>query len=230
MRVLVVEDDRALGAVLRRGLQEEGYAVDVAERLSEADVAVAVNQYDVIVLDLGLPDGDGGTWCRAQRANGHDTPILVLTARSNTHDKVGSLDGGADDHLTKPFDFPELCARLRALLRRPPDARPTVFEVGSLRLDPARHQVTSAGTIVPLTAKEFAVLELLMRSPGCVVTRTDLLEHVWDEQYTGMSNVVDVHIASLRRKLSGGPRTDENNSSEDPIETIRGVGYRVGTP
>ena len=225
MRVLVVEDDRALAEVVRRGLTEEGYAVDVAPTLAVAGESLAVNAYDLVVLDLGLPDGDGAAFCRNIRTDGVAIPVLMLTARAGTYDKVGGLDAGADDYLTKPFDFPELCARLRAIARRPTEVLPTMLDVGSLHLDPATRQVWAGPSVVPLTTKEFAVLEILMRRPGQVVGRSDLMEGAWDAHYEGVSNVLDVCIAGLRRKIDG---TESARSSS--IETVRGVGYRLVAP
>lgn len=222
MRVLVVEDDRALGEVVRRGLVEEGYSVDLAASVVAADDAVRMNRYDLVVLDLGLPDGDGVSLCRKLRGDGMAVPILMLTARDGTWDKVGGLDAGADDYLTKPFDFPELCARLRALSRRPADALPAALDIGGLRLDSATHQVWAGSSAVPLTLKEFSVLELLMRRAGQVVSRADLMEGAWDAHYDGLSNVLDVCIAGLRRKL--------DDHRVPGIETVRGVGYRLVVP
>jgi two-component system OmpR family response regulator len=220
MRVLVVEDDAALGAVLRRALADEGYAVDVVTRVVDARHAARSNDYDAMVLDLGLPDGDGLTLCAELRSGGWAVPVLVLTARDGLSDKVGGLDAGADDYLTKPFDFPELAARLRALLRRDGGDRSPVLVAGDLRVDPAARRAWRGAITIPLTAREFSLLEYLVRRRGQVVSRTELLEHVWDANYDGLSNVVDVHVANLRRKLhlpGGG----------DPIETVRGAGYRV---
>jgi two-component system OmpR family response regulator len=220
VRVLVVEDDAALAEVIRRGLAEDGHGVDVEGSVVGAEHSAAENGYSLIILDLGLPDGDGLSLCRRLRDHGVQANILMLTARDTLTDKVGGLDAGADDYLTKPFDFPELAARVRALARRPVVDRATVLEAGDVRLDPAAHRVWRGAISVPLTAREFAVLQELLRHPGDVVTRTTLLEQVWDSNYGGFSNVVDVHIASLRRKLDlpGAPV---------PIETIRGVGYRI---
>jgi DNA-binding response OmpR family regulator len=220
MRLLVVEDDRALGEVVRRGLVEDGHAVDLVTTLAAADQVVYVETYDLVLLDLGLPDGDGAEFCRQMRAAGNHTKVLMLTARDALSDKVGGLDAGADDYLTKPFQFPELSARVRALLRRSDVAAPVVLEIGQIRLDPAAHAVWRGPAAVPLTPKEFALLHYLMVHRGHVVTRTTLLDHVWDMNYDGLSNVVDVHVANLRRKL-------ELPGADGVIETVRGVGYRL---
>ncbi|MFN0092450.1 MAG: winged helix-turn-helix domain-containing protein [Acidimicrobiales bacterium] len=179
---------------------------------------------DRIVLDLGLPDGDGVRLCRVLREQGCESPVLMLTARDSVADRVGGLDAGADDYLPKPFDFAELGARVRALLRRPGGRRAPELNVGELRLDPASHRVWRRGVVAPLTAREFALLHYLMARAGEVVTRSELLEHVWDANYDGLSNVVDVHVANLRRKLEDGGGEDQL------IETVRGVGYRIVEP
>ncbi len=220
MRLLVVEDDVALGQILVRGLSEEGYAVDLATRVVDARHNAETHQYDSLVIDIGLPDGNGLDLCRELRDRGDQTPILMLTARDGLSDKVGGLDAGADDYLTKPFDFPELTARVRALTRRPPQTHKTVLEAGDLSLDPASRRVWRGAIIVPLTAREFSLLEHIMRDPDAIHTRTDLLESVWDANYDGVSNVVDVHVANLRRKL-------EMPDSVSVIETVRGAGYRL---
>ncbi len=220
MRLLVVEDDIALGQILVRGLSEEGYAVDLETTSAGASHAVDHADYDLVILDLGLPDGDGVTLCRRLRDRQVRVPVLMLTARDGLNDKVAGLDAGADDYLTKPFDYLELAARVRALLRRPPDTTGPILEVGDLRLDPASHTAWRGAIVVPLTAREFSLLEYLMRRPGAVLTRAELLEHVWDANYDGLSNVVDVHIANLRRKLAV-------SGVEVPIDTVRGVGYQL---
>lgn len=222
VRLLVVEDDQSLAKVLVRGLTEEGHAVDHAATSAGALEAHDVNRYDLVVLDLGLPDGDGLAVCRKIRDGGNPTPILMLTARDGLSDKVAGLDAGADDYLTKPFAYPELAARVRALLRRPRDAVNPVLEWGDLRLDPAAHTVWRGAIMIPLTPREFSLLDFLLRHPGAVCAREELLEHVWDAHYDGLSNVVDVHIANLRRKLTLPGRPE-------PIETVRGVGYRLAT-
>ncbi len=220
MRLLLVEDDVTLAKVITRGLTEEGHAIDHAPTLARADEVLSINDYDLVVLDLGLPDGDGLELCHRIRADEEPVPILVLTARDGLSDKVAGLDAGADDYLTKPFAYPELAARVRALLRRPAGTVSPVLACGDLRLDPAAHTVWRGAIMVPLTPREFSLLEYLLRHPDRVCRREELLEHVWDANYDGLSNVVDVHIANLRRKL-GLP------DSPDPIETVRGVGYRL---
>jgi two-component system OmpR family response regulator len=220
MRLLLVEDDPALGAVIHRGLVELGHAVDWERTVFAARRALALAPYSLVLLDLGLPDGDGLDVCRDLRDSGSPARVLMLTARDTLSDKVGGLDAGADDYLTKPFDFPELAARVRALLRRPEANRSPVLEAGGIRLDPASHTVWRGNVVIPLTAREFALLQELMTRKGDVVRRADLLEAVWDANYDGLSNVVDVHVANLRRKL-------DLPTDPAPIDTVRGVGYRI---
>lgn len=220
MRVLVVEDDRALGTVVVRGLSEEHHAVDLVGTVTDARHALDTVAYDAVVLDLGLPDGDGRDLCRELRAGGQLLPVLMLTARDEVTDTVSGLDAGADDYLAKPFHFPELAARLRALARRPPLTYGTVITVDDLVVDTAAHRVTRAGTPITVTAREFALLDHLARHAGEVVTRSTIIDHVWAGDYDGLSNVIDVHIANLRRKLA-------RPGSDDLIETVRGVGYRL---
>jgi two-component system OmpR family response regulator len=220
MRVLVVEDEVKMAGLLTRGLQEEGYAVDVARTGSEALWLGTENPYDAIVLDLMLPDLDGFEVCRQLRAGGRWAPVLMLTARDGVPDRVAGLDAGADDYLTKPFSFTELFARLRALLRRGARERPAVLRVGDLDLDPATKRVSRAGAPVELTPREFALLEYFVRHAGDVLSRTRIIEHVWDFAYDGDSNVVDVYVRYLREKI-------DRPFGRDSIETVRGAGYRL---
>ena len=220
MRILVVEDELKMAGLLRRGLEEEGYAVDVAATGSDAVWAATENPYDAILLDVMLPDVNGFEVCRRLRAAGRWAPVLMLTARTAVTDRVAGLDAGADDYLTKPFSFSELFARVRALVRRGATERPAVLEVGDLTLDPAARRVTRGDAAVELTAKEFALLEYFMRRPGEVLTRSRIIEHVWDFGYDGDSNVVDVYVRYLREKIDRPFRWDS-------IETVRGSGYRL---
>jgi two-component system, OmpR family, response regulator len=220
MRTLVVEDEAKMAALIRRGLVEEGYAADVARTGEEALWMARATPYDAIVLDVMLPGRDGVDVCRELRASGVWSPILMLTARDGVEDRVAGLDGGADDYLTKPFSFAELLARLRALVRRAPQERPAVLEVGSLRLDPATRRAWRGDVEVRLSAKEFALLETFMRRAGDVVSRLDLLEHAWDYAYENRSNVVDVYVRYLREKI-------DRPFGVESIETVRGAGYRL---
>ncbi len=221
MRLLVVEDDAALGPIVVRGLREDGHSVDLAATVAQAKRELAVTHYDLVILDLGLPDGDGVKLCRDLRRDDIATRVLMMTARDTTPDVVHGLDAGADDYITKPFDYPILSARVRALLRRPARGGNPVLRGLHIELDPAGHRVTCAGVVTPLTAREFALLHYLMSRADETVSRSDIIDHVWDAHLDPMSNVVDVHIAQLRRKLS-------TRDSEAPISTIRGVGYRFG--
>ena len=209
-----------MAALLKRGLEEEGYAVDLAADGDEGLFLASENDYDLILLDAMLPGMSGYDVCRQLRERRRWAPVLMLTARDGIADRVAGLAAGADDYLTTPFAFAELTARLRALLRRGSAERAPVLTVGDLRLDPAAHAVYRGETPVDLTAKEFALLELLMRHPGEVLSRTRILEHVWDFAYDPSSNVVDQYIAYLRRKI------DRPFSRED-VETVRGAGYRL---
>ncbi|MET8874196.1 response regulator transcription factor [Nocardia sp. NPDC004604] len=219
VRLLVVEDDAGLARVLVRGLREEGHAVDHAPTLAEADDLCSYNDYALVVLDLGLPDGDGLSLCRQLKADGR-TRVLVLTARGSATDRVTGLDTGADDYVTKPFDFGELAARVRAVLRRPVTRGGSLLRVGDLKLDMATHRVWRAEVLIPLTAKEFAVVQYLMQQSGQTVSRTELLEQVWDLHYEGTSNVVDVYVSTLRRKL-------DLPTARTRLDTVRGVGFHL---
>jgi two-component system OmpR family response regulator len=203
MRLLLVEDDEKLARAVARGLRHEGYAVDVSNDGDAALLQAGVWDYDAIVLDVMLPRTDGLAVCATLRERGCWAPVVMVTARDQIPDRVRGLDSGADDYLAKPFAFDELLARLRALLRRAPAERPTRLEIGDLVIDPGTRAVTRAGTPVELTAREFAVLEYLARLAGQAVTRARLLDHVWDENYVGATNVVDVYVGYLRKNSSG---------------------------
>ena len=220
MRLLVVEDDVKMAALVRRGLIEEGAAVDVARRGEDALWMAASAPYDAVVLDVMLPGIDGFETCRRLRDDGVWTPVLLLTARDSVEDRVAGLDGGADDYLTKPFSFAELSARLRALVRRGQKERPAVIEVGELRLDPATRQAWRGERGIDLSTKEFALLEAFMRRPGDVLSRLELLEHAWDFGYENRSNVIDVYVRYLREKI-------DRPFGVKSIETVRGTGYRL---
>ncbi len=220
MRLLLVEDDLRLAALLERALREDGYAVDSTGDGAEALWIATENSYDLVVLDGMLAGMDGVEVIRTLRARERWMPILMLTARSGVDDRVDGLDAGADDYLTKPFEFEELAARIRALVRRGARQRPAVLSNGDLTLDPAARRVARAGKRIELTAKEFALLELLMRHRGDVLTRTFILEHAWDFAFDPTSNIIDQYMASLRRKIDRPfGRTD--------VETVRGAGYRL---
>ena len=224
MRILLVEDEIKMARAIRRGLEQEGYAVDAVGDGEEALFRATESDYDGIVLDLMLPGMDGFAVCRTLRSRDRWAPVLVLTARDAVADRIRGLDAGADDYLVKPFAFGELLARLRALVRRGPGARPAVLTVDDVSLDPAAHRVLRAGQAVELSAREFALLEYLMRNAGEVVSRTRILDHVWDYNYDGLSNVVDVYVGYLRRKLG-----TSSSGGEPFIRTVRGVGYVVGS-
>lgn len=218
MRLLVVEDELSIANFVRQGLNEAGYAVDVASNGREGlDYALAA-EYDVLILDIMLPKLDGIQLLRQLRHQGCKTPTLMLTARDTVDNRVEGLDAGADDYLVKPFAFPELLARVRALLRRPPLQASTVLQIGSLLMDTAKHIVERNGRLIDLSPREYAVLEYLMRHPNQVLTRTQIGEHVWNFDFYNQSNVVDVYIGYLRRKV-------DKPGEPSLIHTVRGVGY-----
>ncbi|WP_435593603.1 winged helix-turn-helix domain-containing protein [Nocardia sp. bgisy118] len=218
MRVLVVEDDERLGVEVAAGLRYAGFAVDLAGHLADADFKISVNTYDCLVIDRGLPDGDGLHLVAAHRAAGHRVPVLMLTARDGLADRIAGFENGADDYLVKPFALPELTARVRALCRRREHPAPARLRLGDIDIDLPRRRVQRAGILRSLTPKEFAVLELLATRAGSVVTRSELIECCWDEMAEPASNVVDAVIAQLRRKLGAPP----------VIETVRGAGFMIG--
>lgn len=222
MKILLVEDEQKLSAALSKGLGLEGYTVDAVADGKKALTRISLHRsdYDLIILDLMLPGMDGYEICKQVREMNITIPILILTARNETDTKVQLLTSGADDYLVKPFSFAELVARIRALLRRPNESLPETLKVGDLELNPSERRVLREGKEIPLTLKEFGLLEYFMRHPNQVVNREDLLNHLWDFNYVGFSNVVDVHVKNLRRKL------DEGNS-RSVLETVRGIGYRL---
>jgi two-component system OmpR family response regulator len=223
MRLLVVEDETRLALLLKRGLQEQGYAVDVTGDGAEALWLATENDYDTVVLDIMLPGLDGLEVTKRLRVDGRWAPVLLLTARDGIDDRVAGLDAGADDYLVKPFSFAELAARVRALVRRGRVERPTVLEVGDLRLDPARRQAWRGPVELELSPTEFALLELFLAHPDEVLTRTRILEHVWDFAYDPASNVVDQYVGYLRRKI-------DRPFGRADLGTVRGVGYRLRAP
>ncbi len=220
VRLLIIEDEIRMALLLKRGLEEEGNVVDIENNGVNAIWRAAENEYSAIILDVMLSDMDGFEICRRLRSSGNWTPVLMLTARTDIDDRVRGLDAGADDYLTKPFGFTELSARLRALARRDDRARPTALELGDLKLDPATRRVSRGDVEIDLSPKEFALLELFLRDPGVVLTRTRILEAVWDFAYDGGSNVIDQYVGYLRRKI------DQPFGRSD-LETVRGVGYRL---
>ncbi|MBU6323525.1 MAG: response regulator transcription factor [Patescibacteria group bacterium] len=222
MRILIVEDEAKLADALSRGLTAKGYAVDIIDDGEKALTRVSIHHddYDAVILDLMLPSLDGLAVCRSLRERDIVTPVLVLTARAETETKVELLLSGADDYLVKPFSFEELLARIQSLLRRPHASVPLVLKSGSIELNPVEHTVRLAGQPVELTLKEFNLLEYFLRRPNEVVNREDLLAHLWDFNYESFSNVIDVHVKNLRRKLGAGDRADA-------LETVRGIGYRL---
>jgi len=218
MRILLVEDEQDAARMLAKGLREQSYAVDIAADGSEALEKAAVNSYDLLLLDVMLPEVDGFDVCRRLRHEGSSVPILLLTARGGVDDRIAGLDCGADDYLAKPFDFGELLARIRALLRRGTELKDTVLTLGDLSMDTRTHAVLRGHVAISLTAKEYALLEYLMNRQGDVVSRTDISEHVWEESYDPFSNLIEVYIQRLRRKL-------EAPGGAPLLHTRRGEGY-----
>ncbi len=218
MRILVVEDEKKVASFIKKGLEEEGHAVDVAADGEEGLAMALARVHDLLILDIRLPKMDGLRVLQALRQDHVTAPVLLLTVRATIEDKVLGLDAGADDYLTKPFAFQELVARVRALLRRRAEAEPTVLQIGDLRLDPARRIVCRGGEKIDLTPREFALLDYFMRNPGRVLTRTMIAEHVWDYSFDTSTNVIDVYVNYLRKKI---------DTAREPklLHTVRGVGY-----
>jgi DNA-binding response OmpR family regulator len=221
MRILVVEDNPKMAEAIRKGLTQHNYAVDVVDSGFEAEESAAANNYDAVVLDLMLPDRDGVDVCRNLRRRGIATPILMLTALADTESKVAGLDAGADDYLTKPFEFEELVARIRTLLRRGQAVESRVLKYGDLEFDLNQRRITRAGRVIKLSAKETALLEYFMRNPDRVLARQTLVEKIWDTSYQPVSNAIDVHVSSLRKKI-------DRDFEEAFIHTVVGAGYRFG--
>jgi DNA-binding response OmpR family regulator len=223
MRILIVEDEEKLAEATKKGLELKGFTVDWIAEGEKARTRMMLyrDEYDLVLLDLMLPGVDGATICKDVRAEGVTTPIIVLTARDETDIKVDLLNLGADDYLAKPFAFDELVARINAVLRRPEQALPAVLAVRDITLDPAKHTVTKGGNEISLTLKEFSLLEFFMRHPNEAVKRETVLDHVWSFDFPAFSNVLDVHMKNLRKKL------DDYGESDPLFETIRGIGYRL---
>ena len=222
MRVLVVEDERRLAGIIKRGLIEEGYAVDTTFDGEDAQFMAETTSYDIIILDIMLPKKDGIAVCKDLRTKKINTPILMLTARDSVEDRVKGLDSGADDYLIKPFAFSELLARVRALLRRESLSKTPRIQVGDLLLDTLTGEAWRGDRKIDLTTKEYSILEYFMSHPNMVITRTMLEENGWDYEYDNMSNIIDVYIRRLRRKIDG-------DTDESLIQTVRGAGYRLKT-
>ena len=220
MRLLIVEDEKDLAENIKKGLTEEGFAVDIALDGEDGKFMAETEPFDLIILDLMLPKLDGVSLCNSLREKGIKTPILMLTAKSTVQDKVEGLNCGADDYLTKPFDFTELKARIHALLRRGSTTESPVLQIDNLKLEPQKHEVYRAGELLNLTPKEFAILELLLKHKDEVVTRTQILEHVWDYNFESMSNLVDVLIGTLRKKV-------DTKGQNKLIHTVYGVGFKI---
>ena len=220
MRILVVEDEKRLAAAIRRGLEAEGFAVDIALTGTDGDWYAAQNKYDVIVLDIMLPGINGFKLCGSLRERGDWTPVLMLTAKDGELDEAEALDTGADDYLTKPFSYVVLVARIRALIRRGGSSQQLIYEAGDLRLDPATHGCWRGDVTVTLTAREFSVLELLIRRKGEVVPKAEILSNVWDFAFEGDPNIVEVYVRHLRKKI-------DEPFEKSSIQTLRGAGYRL---
>jgi DNA-binding response OmpR family regulator len=223
VRLLVVEDNPKMAALIQQGLSEAGYAVDSVHRGRDAEADALAQQYDAILLDLMLPDVDGVEVCRNLRRQGISTPILVLTALSSLHEKVTALDAGADDYLTKPFELDELLARVRALLRRGHPQEGTTLRIDDLELDLGRHLVRRGGETIRLSNREFALLEFFVRNPNRVLMRARIAEHVWGLDFSGESNLIDVYVGLLRRKI-------DHDFASKLIHTVVGRGYSFGSP
>lgn len=221
MRLLLVEDDARIARFVAKGLREQAYAVDICVTGEEALYQADINTYDLVILDVMIPDRDGFQVCRELRESGKRMPILMLTARDAIEDRISGLDHGADDYLTKPFEFRELLARLRALLRRSGELRPPILTIADMVLDPAAQSVSRAGRQISLTAKEYALLEFLARNAGRVVGRAEIAEHVWDESFDAFSNLIEVYVNRIRGKIDAG-------SSQPLLHTRRGAGYVFG--
>jgi len=219
VHILIVEDEEKIANFLRHGLVEEGYAVDIAGDGEKALYEFDINEYDLIILDLLIPKVDGITVCRKIREVNTSIPVLILTAKDAIEDKVKGLDAGADDYMAKPFSFSELLARARALLRRGKKSDPTILIIDNLSLDPATRTAKRGNTTIVLTAREYSLLEYFMRNPGIVLTKSELLEHVWDYNYEGLSNILETYVKYLRKKLKVNP------NDKELIHTMRGSGY-----
>ncbi|MFW6124249.1 MAG: response regulator transcription factor [Acidobacteriota bacterium] len=220
MKILIVEDDRKLSTFLQKGLREEQFAVDVCRNGNDAVYLADINDYDVIILDIMIPGKDGIKVCRELRKKPITTPIIMLTAKATVEDKISGLSEGADDYLTKPFSFTELLARIKALLRRSQSYKEKTMRVGNLELNPWNRTVSRSGQKISLTGKEYALLEYMMRNKGRIVSKSMIIEHVWDMNYEGLSNVVNVYINHLRKKI-------DKDFKDKLIHTIRGYGYKI---
>lgn len=219
MQILLVEDEEKIAQLLRRGLMEKSFAVDLARDGAQAVQKLACNEYDLVILDLMIPKIDGLQVCKRIRQDNTQIPILILTAKDGIDDKIKGLDSGADDYMTKPFSFAELLARVRALLRRGKQALPTVLQFQDLKMDPSSHTVTRANHPIYLTSREYALLEYFMHQPRRVLSKSQILEHVWDYNYDGLSNIVETYVKYVRKKIKLDP------SSKELIHTVRGIGY-----